>query len=80
MLLRGCVGFGVGVGVWVKWVLPWRGWDLVRCSAGVFFLKVSDGDCRLLVVKMWLCYWWLGLLWPQAWLGLLRLVVVPPSF
>ena len=44
MLLRGCVGVGVGVRVRVEWVLPWRGWILVRSSAGVFFLKVSLYD------------------------------------
>ena len=41
VLLCGFVGFGVGVGVRVKRILPWRGWDVVRGVAGVFFLKVS---------------------------------------
>ncbi len=38
----GC--FGVGVGVWVKVVLPEREWDEVWCVAGVFFLKVFMED------------------------------------
>ncbi len=41
VLPRGCVGFRVGVGVRVKWILPRRGRDVVRCVAGVFFLEVS---------------------------------------
>ena len=41
VLLCGCVGFIVSVGVRVKWVLPRRGRDVVRCVAGVLFLKVS---------------------------------------
>ena len=41
VLLCGCVGFRVGIGVRVKWVLPRGGRDVVRCVAGVFFLEVS---------------------------------------
>ena len=35
-----CVGFGFGVRVRVKKILPWRGLDVVRGVAGVLFLKV----------------------------------------
>ena len=52
MLQLECVGFGVGVGVRVKWVLPWRRWDVVRCVAGVFFLKVS---LKHVDDFMWVC-------------------------
>ena len=40
VLWCGCVWCGVGVGVRVKRVLPWRGCYVVRGGAGVFFLKV----------------------------------------
>jgi len=35
-----CVGFGVGVRVPVKRILPWREWDVARGVTGVLFLKV----------------------------------------
>ena len=41
VLLCGCVAFGVGIGVRVKWVLPRGEKDVVRCVAGGFFLEVS---------------------------------------
>ena len=41
VLLCGCVGFRVGIGIRVKWVFPCGGRDVVRCVAGVFFLDVS---------------------------------------
>ena len=40
VLWCGCGCCGVCVGVWVEWVLPWRGRDIFRGSAGVFFLEV----------------------------------------
>ena len=40
VLCCGCGCCRVGVGVWVEWILPWRGWDVFRGSAGVFFLEV----------------------------------------
>ena len=40
VLWCGCVCCGVGVGVRVEWVLPWRGLDVFRGSAGVFFLEM----------------------------------------
>ena len=36
-----CAGFGVGVGVRVEGILPWRERYVVRGVAGVFFLKVG---------------------------------------
>ena len=41
VLLCGCVGLGIGIGVRVEWVLPRRVRDVVRRAAGVFFLEVS---------------------------------------
>ncbi len=41
VLLCGCVGFKVVIGVRVESVLPRKGWDVVRCVAGVFFLEVG---------------------------------------
>jgi len=43
MLLCGA-GYGVGIGIRVKWGLPRRGRDAVRCVAGVLFLEVSLYD------------------------------------
>ena len=44
VLWCGCGCCGVGAGVRVEWVLPWRGWDVFRGSAGVFFLEMVLQD------------------------------------
>ena len=44
VLLCRCVGFGVGIGIQVQWILPRGGSDVVRCVAGMFFLKVCLQD------------------------------------
>ncbi len=41
VVLCGCVGFGDGIGVRVKRVLPLGGRDVVRSVAGVFVLEMS---------------------------------------
>ena len=41
VLLCGCAGLRVGVGVRFKWVLPRGERDVVRGVAGIFFLEVS---------------------------------------
>ena len=40
VMLSGCARFRVGIGIRVKWVLPWGERDVVQCVAGVFFLEV----------------------------------------
>ena len=49
VLRCGCIGFGVGVGVRVIRILPWRRWDVVRVVTGVFSLKV----CLYFVDDSW---------------------------